>query len=206
MLQEQKRGEYLFDYGARPTTVLDLGANVGAAARWFLATYPGCAVWAVEPDPNSFVLLSRNLAQWPSSVVVRTAVSETGGIVEIASGANGSAGNFVRSIRLEAVEDVGGGTGFDVTATTVSSLLALLPDGCTDVLKIDIEGSEVEILSQAGLWFDRVRHVVVESHERHRPGCEAAIMALEEWFDLAERRGDVFHFSRLADRTARSPA
>ena len=42
--------------------LVDLGANIGVAARYFAGRYPGCRVFAVEAMPENFGLLRRNLS------------------------------------------------------------------------------------------------------------------------------------------------
>jgi hypothetical protein len=44
--------------------VIDCGANVGYSAAYFLSKFPQSTVIAVEPDPDNFHLLERNLAAY----------------------------------------------------------------------------------------------------------------------------------------------
>src|SRR5262245_18478234 len=46
-------------------TIVDMGANVGAAAVYFAMTYPGASVFAFEPAPSSYALLAANTADLP---------------------------------------------------------------------------------------------------------------------------------------------
>lgn len=50
---------YLLDFS--PTTVIDIGANVGASAAYFLSKFPDCIVHCFEPEPTNYLLLTRNL-------------------------------------------------------------------------------------------------------------------------------------------------
>src|SRR5688572_23149497 len=43
--------------------IVDLGANIGLATRYFCAQFRRAKVYAVEPDPENFELLTRNTAQ-----------------------------------------------------------------------------------------------------------------------------------------------
>lgn len=49
-------------------TVLDVGANVGAASVLFAAHYPEATVHAFEPAPATYELLRRNVAPFPNVV------------------------------------------------------------------------------------------------------------------------------------------
>src|SRR5438045_2197564 len=42
--------------------VLDVGANIGAAAVLFRERWPAAAIYAFEPDPTNFALLEQNVA------------------------------------------------------------------------------------------------------------------------------------------------
>ncbi|MBL0298169.1 MAG: FkbM family methyltransferase [Betaproteobacteria bacterium] len=42
-------------------------------------------------------------------------------------------------------------------------------------LKIDIEGAEIEALSSSAHWLARVDAMVIELHDRFRPGCSTAL-------------------------------
>ena len=46
--------------------ILDLGANVGYSSAYFLSRYRKSPVVAVEPDPDNFAILQRNLAPYVS--------------------------------------------------------------------------------------------------------------------------------------------
>jgi len=43
-------------------TILDIGANIGAASVWLATTYPGATVYALEPGSRQFGLLQQNVA------------------------------------------------------------------------------------------------------------------------------------------------
>ena len=45
------------------------------------------------------------------------------------------------------------------------------PDEQIDVLKVDIEGSELDLFGRRTEWLGRVRVLVIELHDRFRPGC-----------------------------------
>src|SRR5688572_21096544 len=51
-------------HNQQPDVILDCGANVGYTAAYFLSRYPACRVVALEPDPDNFRCLARNLAPY----------------------------------------------------------------------------------------------------------------------------------------------
>ena len=44
--------------------ILDLGANVGYSTAYFLSRFPNCFVVAVEPDPENYEYLVKNVAAY----------------------------------------------------------------------------------------------------------------------------------------------
>src|SRR5438128_464043 len=44
-------------------TVIDLGANIGLASLYFAGRYPSCRLFAVEPNPDTYRMLTANLAE-----------------------------------------------------------------------------------------------------------------------------------------------
>jgi hypothetical protein len=52
-----------------------------------------------------------------------------------------------------------------------------------DILKMDIEGAELEVLTHHAEWLSRVGNLLIELHDRYRPGCTAALEAALSDYD-----------------------
>src|SRR5215469_7379745 len=78
-------GEYEFARVMRDVrSVIDLGANIGLASALFLSLWPEATVVAVEPDPDNFALMQKNLAPYGERVrCLRGAVWPTRGSVSL---------------------------------------------------------------------------------------------------------------------------
>jgi hypothetical protein len=50
-------------------TVLDLGANIGLAARWLNVRYPGARIVCVEPEPGNVQVLRENVRHLDATVL-----------------------------------------------------------------------------------------------------------------------------------------
>lgn len=60
----------------------------------------------------------------------------------------------------------------EVRAITVEDILERYALQRIDLLKIDIEGAELELFSAGDLtWLDRVDCIAIELHDHFRPGC-----------------------------------
>jgi FkbM family methyltransferase len=167
-----------------PETILDLGANIGLASAWFRAHYPAARIVAVEPDPDTFAKLERNLGADDAVTLVQAAVGRESGEVDLFR----PPGYSIASSVSEAHAD--GGSSTRVRACTIDELCAEHRLDRLDLLKLDVEGAELDALDG----FSRLDNVGTIIGEVHR--------------DLLARGVDTF-FERLGgfevERLSESP-
>jgi FkbM family methyltransferase len=161
--------EVVMDHGYRfplpeaPRTLIDAGANIGMSTLWFKARWPHVEVIAVEPDPDNFALLQRNLNNVPGVRLVQAALAP-------ADGSIGFEREGLRHSSFHARPLKAGEQG--IRAVSVATLMNEAGWEHCDLLKLDIEGGELELFDHTELdWMDRVRTIAVELHDRMRPGC-----------------------------------
>jgi len=153
-------------FSIRPgDTVLDLGANAGLFT--ILAARLGARVVAVEANPACLELLASNIRR------------------------NGAEGAVVVEHAL-----VGGGSGLFEDGTlapgvTVDELVHRHGLERIDFLKVDIEGSEYDLVASAGPWLDRVRMLAMEVHPEHGNPVELARVLTQAGFQLELRDADL---------------
>jgi FkbM family methyltransferase len=140
--------------GAR--AIVDLGANTGLAARWFLERFPGARIVSVEPEAGNLAVLRHNLA--PYGDRARIIAACVGGR-ERRVGIVGRSGDEFGFSMVE-VDDGSG----DIEVITMSSVLDELRNDQIDLLKCDIEGAESELFEAAGSWLPQVRILAIECH------------------------------------------
>jgi FkbM family methyltransferase len=139
--------------------ILDLGANIGASALWFAASFPAARIIAVEPDPDNAAMCRRNTAPVAAITTVEAAVGGMAGEVSLA---HRDAAWGVRTQR-----DSSGG----VKVRTVAELMAQAGAGARLLMaKIDIEGFESDVFGGDTSWLGDVRAVLIEPHDWMLPG------------------------------------
>lgn len=185
--------EYRLPGGDPVRTVVDLGSHVGLSVLWFRALYPDARIVAVEPHPETFRRLRRNVGHLPHVELVHAAVGDSDGPRALFASDQSWAASLRRRPPLDRVQQV--------ACRRLDDVLAELGVESVDVLKVDIEGAEHEVLSTfEGL--SRVRTLVCEYH-RELNGMDAfAFIRFLEGFQLLSLRGDTERHLTIAARRA----
>lgn len=135
--------------------IIDAGANVGAASMWFAQQFQKARIVAVEPEPTNAALARENTRAYPNVEVVESGIAATPGAVTLRPGEEGLA----FAVQTERSE-----TGVPL-ATVESITRSCDPLARLLIVKVDIEGFEDDLFSQAMEWLDDVAAVFVEPHD-----------------------------------------
>jgi FkbM family methyltransferase len=149
---------------SRPKMILDLGANVGYSSAYFLSKYPTARVLAVEPDPGNYDICCRNLEPFGqrAKVIHGAAWPECAKLV-LDRGTWRDGREWTTQVK-PATQTT---TSTYVNGYDMPALLGLCQAAEIDLLKIDIEKSELELFSRnTDGWLPRVRNLCVELHGR----------------------------------------
>lgn len=169
-------GEYAIASELDPKLIIDVGANVGFASVYFANRYPKARIISIEPDPSNVEVLRRNIAPYRNVEAVQAAVwfeSTTLGLDDRGD----KSGIQVRA-------DATGG----VRAMTIEEVLAMAGTPRIDILKLDIEGAEKELFEHDPSWLGNVGVLMIELHDRFKPGCSKALYSALVRHDFREMR------------------
>jgi FkbM family methyltransferase len=176
--------------------VVDLGANIGLATVFFGLKYPEAKILSVEPESDSFYAMVGNTAALGDRVQKKHAAVwlENGFINLHTEGEDGSplgAWGVQVSDRISKRSKL----------TRCYRLGTLIEDAgfsSVDILKVDIEGAELEMFShEAAEWLSKIALIIVETHDRFRPGSEEAVRkAVHPMFEELPRSGENLFFRR----------
>ncbi|MES2125593.1 MAG: FkbM family methyltransferase [Gemmatimonadota bacterium] len=150
-----------------PARIIDGGANFGLASVLFAQRWPGARIVGIELERSNFELAVRNCAGSDQIEIRHAALWGQSGIVSVANPEADA-----HSFRASFGEASGG-----VRAYRVGELLDELGWDRVDLVKLDIEGAERQVLADGAAWLPRVRHLLVELHDRFEPGCTEALSA-----------------------------
>ncbi|HSH12230.1 MAG TPA: FkbM family methyltransferase, partial [Desulfurivibrionaceae bacterium] len=152
--------EYFFEPLTDTKVILDAGANIGLAALFFAARFPEAQIIAIEPEDSNFKLLVKNTAAFPKIVPIQAALWGEDTRVQVIDPGLDKWGFQARD-----VGDVGSaGVCHGVAGMTVDRIMREQGLDYIDILKMDIEGGEIEVFSAGGNWLDRVGLLIAELH------------------------------------------
>ena len=144
-------------------TVVDIGANVGAASVYFAIAYPDAKVYAFEPGSAPLSLLQQNVAPLHNVTVFPFGLHAWEQTLSLFQGKNDSVeSSLYSSLRTDSASE-------DIRLVCASDFFAERGIHRIDVLKIDTEGCEVPILQSLQRYLPEVKVLYVEYHsERDR--------------------------------------
>ena len=168
VFRQQVLGQELeLDLTPAPRRIIDGGANIGLASRVWAERWPDAKILAVELEPRNVEVLRRNAAVSPNIEVIHAGIWGSPGKIAVSDEITGECG-----YRVDAANPAG-----DIRAITIDEIADEHGWDTIDLVKLDIEGSEREVLKTAHRWLDRTCCVAIELHEKIAPGCEAAFDA-----------------------------
>ena len=135
----------------------------------------------VEPEQSNFRLLLRNTRQFGNIKPFNAGVWRSKALLVIQD-------SNVETWSFRVTEST---SGRGIPALGVSDIMAACGMTNIDVLKLDIEGSEIEVLQSSADWIDKIGCLIIELHDRFRPGCTQALQeALQEHTFERSRSGE----------------
>lgn len=162
---------YKFISNKKSPVIFDCGANIGLSVLYFKRLYPESRIIAIEADPKIFSMLHENLQKNGVSdiVIINKALWENDkGVELISDGADGA------SIFLK-------GNSLKVPSISLSELL--IGEDEIDMLKMDIEGAEIKVLSAChDKDLAKIKNIFIEFHSYKGQEQELATL-----FSLLER-------------------
>ena len=144
--------------GYQASLVLDVGAGVGAAALYFHSRFPNAAVHCYEPFTANFELLSGNVADFPAITTHHYGLYDKTAAVPIYAG---KVHNYQASI-FQSAET--GDSSETIKLEKTADEIRRLGTGTISVLKVDTEGCEIPIVTEALATAENIDFIFVEYH------------------------------------------
>ena len=145
--------------------IIDAGAHIGLSAVFFACKYPEAKILSIEPEDSNYEMLVSNTKHFPNIKTIKAALWSHRTLVNIA---NPKAASWAFQMSETADKN-------EIIAINVEEAMFELDTDYIDILKMDIEGSEIEVFQSSGSWIDRVKFIILELHDKHYPGCTQAM-------------------------------
>jgi len=142
--------------------ILDCGAHIGCTAILFAQRYQDAKIIAVEASFVNYEILVKNTLCFPNITCVHGAIWGEKSRVWISGVGDGE-----WSFRVDSQ-----GAGESMPAFSIDDVLSDQHLDHIDILKMDIEGSELNVFQSQNLkWLDKTHVIIIELHDAIMPGC-----------------------------------
>lgn len=186
--------EYEFDVNRKPGIILDAGANIGLTSIYFSNTFPEATIFALEPEKSNFDLMKENVRRYKNITPIHGALWDKQEEIDLIDPGQGHWGFMVEKDadhnRLAAE------ISHRVQGWTVDQIIKKNHIESIDILKMDIEGAELEVFSDPSSWIGDVGALIVELHERMKPGIEKTFAIATSAFENRWTKGDSVFVTR----------
>ncbi|MFV5686301.1 FkbM family methyltransferase [Flavobacterium sp. GB2R13] len=130
--------DYFFQSDTNEPKIIDCGANIGMSVLYFKFIFPNCSIVAFEPNPRAFYLLKKNIEQnnLKNIEVYNLALSDAKGEIDFYTG------NDEQILLASIIKERGGIHKIKMETDLLSSFFT----DAVDLIKMDIEGSEKQVV------------------------------------------------------------
>jgi FkbM family methyltransferase len=190
----------VYDVHTSDRVIVDAGANIGLFACYAAGIAPEAVIYAVEPMPATHERLVRTVRRNSLESRIRCYREALNSEIGDRLMAMTSASQMAHIV--DAMSNAGS---VSVKTTTLTSFVDRIPERHIDLLKMDIEGSEYEVLSSTPhSVLRRFCRIVVEYHQVRDDVVDKRVLAghlisagfdLREDYDAPDAYG-MFHFTR----------
>ena len=159
------KNEYLFRADNQSPVIIDCGANIGFASIYFKWLYPESTIYAFEPDKLSYELLKFNIEKnnLKNVFIFNSAISDFNGKIDLF---NNTEPNTFLSRSTKRTSNFSEKVSVD--SITLSSVIENYHIERIDLIKMDIEGSEVEVINDLDKHniLSKIDKFVIEYHHK----------------------------------------
>jgi FkbM family methyltransferase len=176
-------GSHIYGFSADNDNpvIIDCGAHIGLASIYFAGRYPKGEIYAYEADPGIEKILKENINSLGLKNVKTFGkavwVNDDGVEFEKTDDDSGYISNFENEncVRIPSIR-----------------LKNILKNKKIDLLKLDIEGSEYEVIADCGDALNNVKNIIIEVHKfRDQNGSLAGILSVLEKNNFEYTFGDL---------------
>lgn len=177
-------GIYYFESNNPSPFIIDIGSHIGISILYFKDLYPNSRILAFEPNPISFEFLKENVNgnALTNVTLVNEAISSNLGERTLYIDNTENQWNSNSSFLKNSWNGKENTKGITVKSTRLDEYIK--DTNSIDMLKIDTEGSELEILNSHKKILRMVENISVEYHPSREKNYIKIINILNEYFNI----------------------
>jgi FkbM family methyltransferase len=188
-----RKNVYFFEPKTSEPFIIDCGGHIGLAVLYFKSLYPQARILSFEPNPETFVLLQKNIVQNDLRDVEAVNMALTRDGKEDAILYVGE--DFLQTwdstdtIEPNLWVNMHEYRGIPVQSVRLSSYI----NGRVDFLKLDIEGAEVAVLEELSGKLSVVSALTLEYHQNPANLAQGKLQKILEKLGRSGFRYEIFH-------------
>ncbi len=171
--------EYDYKHHITPKFIIDCGANIGLATLFFKSKYPDAQIIAAEPETTNFEMLVKNTKNYANIHCLKYGIWHKNAILKIEDERNfGNWGFVCKEVEKE--------NETSISAISISEIMKKYNQTEIDILKIDIEGGEIELFSSNyEYWLPKTKVIMIELHDAYIKGCSKSFFTALMKYDFS---------------------
>ncbi len=146
--------------GFSPEGIIDIGANQGHWTRLALSVYPETPVIMVEPQDEMEELLRELVAEHPNCQYIKAGAGKENGELVQTIWEDLAGSSFLPQVESKKIDS---GEQRRTRIVAVDDILSRLDEFKPDIVKLDIQGFELEALSGAETLFGKTEVFILET-------------------------------------------
>jgi FkbM family methyltransferase len=169
--------DYDIPMNIKPKVIVDGGANAGYASIYFANKYPEAQIIAVEPEISNVEILRENASLYPNVKILQAGIWNRRTFLRIV---NQQSEKWAFQVQESNSREQ------SIEALMIEDIMELANTEFIDILKLDIEGAEKEVFASSQGWLDKVGILIVELHDKFKPGCRHSFYSAVSKFNFKE--------------------
>jgi FkbM family methyltransferase len=182
---------YNINCSYEPSIIIDGGAHVGMTTIYFANRFPNAKIYSIEPNIENYKLLVKNTFYYNVTAINAALWNKLENVSIFDNGKDDKDVCFHIRKNKTSKKEVA-----KINTITVPCLMSLYNITHIDILKMNIEGSEIEVLESSPEWIDKISSIIVEEHDRFREGCTETINKYTKDFSTRWKHNDLWFLSK----------
>lgn len=182
-----KGGEFSYvpsgSYDKESAVIIDAGAYIGTASLALAKRFPGVRILALEPHPDNFRMMKKNVSQESQVIPIEAALARRDGDIDLLDVGEGH-------YAFTTVGSSNQSNSHKVQALSLATLLDRYGASRIMLLKLDIEGAEADLLLTGAKSLTNVDCVVAELHDFRDPRCSSLFLSATDGMEVIDVGGE----------------